>query len=241
MTYVTDTLPKLGLVLLGYGAPGGKFLPDVLGAVFGGLIPQPKGPDIQQVVLMAVHQLEDFIRDQFDDTQVREGSAHIKTTYDWFKETFDAAKVDKDAVTAGQASFMGQLDDALGPNSFLDLGINTLSDPRYRYLGITMLCTGIGLKCTLYKIRMQVRNDRSPIGGIIEQIQNYKDTLEQAKQEAEMYGFRQLEGLNGAAFISRRDELVQQLCQGDASVTSEAAWHLDRAVDGYTAWASGDR
>jgi hypothetical protein len=189
---------------------------------------------------MAVHQLEDFIAHQLDETEVRVASAHIKTTYDLFKETFDAAKVDQDAVTAGQASFMEQLDNALGPNSFLDLGINTLSDPQYRYLGITMLCTGIGLKCTLYKIRMQVRNDRSPIGGIIEEIQNYKDTLDQARQEAEMYGFRQLEGLSGPAFIARRDELVQKLYQGDASVTTEAAWHLDRAVDGYTAWASRD-
>ena len=128
---------------------------------------------------------------------------------------------------------MGDLDSALGPNSELTIGINKLSDPRYRYLGINMLCIGMGLRLTLRKIRLQIEGDPAPIPSIMSNIRNYIDVLNSARQEAEMYGLSQIQGLRGDAFAKRRDHLVQQLYQGDDSVVTTARVKMQQMLNTY--------
>jgi hypothetical protein len=231
-------MPKLAVTLVSFAGPEGKFASVVLGEIFGALMPGPSVKNVEDVVMMAVEKLETFISSQFDDVEVRDAGAHISTAYDWFQTNYERAKVDKDAVTRSAAVFMDQVDDALGPNSQLGFGIAKLSDPRYRYLGVNMLATGIGLKLTLSKIQMIARNDLSTLPAVKRQISNYMDTVKIAKQEAEMYGLKQLQGLSGDAFIARRDQLVQQLYQGDDSVCSYVQWRLGRALMDYDQWTT---
>ena len=242
---VVDSMPKLSVTLLSFAGPEGKFASAAVGALFSALIPSPSGPSTEEIVLMAVEKLEGFITKQFDDVTVRDAAAHIATTYDWFRTTFKEAKTDQNAVSARQPEIMRQINDALGPNSFLDLGINKVSDPRYRYLGVTTLCTGIGLKLTLWKIRILANNDRSALPAIMDQIQTYIDTIGKAYNDAEMYAMRELQKLgptitdeDKAKFIKRRDELVQLLYQGDGSVAGNARALLNRALVTYQMWGT---
>jgi hypothetical protein len=239
---LADSMPKLAVTMLSFAGPEGKFASAVVGQIFSALIPSPSSRSTEEVVLMAVERLENFIKAQFDDVEVRNALHHVSTTYDWFKITYARAKTDKEQVNRTSASVMGQIDDALGPNSFLDLGINMLSDERYRYLGVNTLCMAIGLKLTLWKIQMLVNNDRSSLPAIMDQISAYIDTIGKARQDAEAYAFRDLQKLGPTIteedrrkFIARRDQLVQLLYQGEDR-SGEARALLNRALVNYSSW-----
>ncbi len=242
--YLVDSMPRLAVTTLSFAGPQGQFAGMVLGEIFGFLMPSNVGPSTEDIVLMAVRQLEDFIEAQFDDVEVRNAAAKIKTTYNWFKRTFDRAKTDRAAVTRDSPVIMSQINDALGPNSILDEGINMLSDPRFRYLGINTLCFGIGLKMTLMKIQIQANNDASLVPAVMEEITGYIETIEQARRDAEAYMFRQMSDLPQGSptdedkriFRERRDALVQKVYQGDASVPGTARALLNRALYAYEQW-----
>jgi hypothetical protein len=235
MTRVVDTVPQLASTLLSFAGPQGAFASALLGEVFNLLQLADSGPSTEDIVLMGVERLETFIRSQFDDAAVRDAAAHIATTYSWFQIAFDRAKVDKGAVNR-DSTVLRQIGDALGPNSFLDLGIAKLSDERYRYLGVNTLCMAIGLKLTLWKIQMLVNGDTSSVPRIIDQIAAYIQTIDSANRDAEAYAFRQLNGTPPDQFIKRRDEMVELLYQGDATVPSRAKLALSRAQGRYLTW-----
>jgi hypothetical protein len=232
--YLASNIPKLATTVLGFAGPPGVLAGALggvlLGAVLTSLKPSRSEPTVKQVALMAVSKLENYIRQELNEVEMIDASSKIQTAYQWFKETYDRAWVDSDAVSKIQERFITQLNDALGPNSQLTIGINKLSEPRYRYLGINMLVIGMGLRLTLRKIRMQIDKDLSAIPNIISEITRYIDVLKKAKREAEMYGLKQLQGLKGDAMIKHRDELVQQLYQGDQSVAltakAEMGWMI---------------
>lgn len=241
---VVDSMPSLAVTMLSFAGPEGQFASAVVGAIFGALIPSPSSKSTEQVVLMAVEELENFIKSQFDDAAVRDAMHHVTTTYDWFKITYGRAKTDQEQVNRSSAEVMRQVDDALGPNSFLDLGINMLSDRRYRYLGVNTLCMAIGLKLTLWKIQILVNNDRSSLPEILDAISRYIESINKAHMDAENYAFKELQKLGPTItdddkkkFIARRDQLVQLLYQG-ADRSGEARVLLNRALVNYQSWQS---
>lgn len=123
-----DTMPKLALTMLSFASPAIKFENELLGVLFASLIPTPGGKSTEEIVLMAVAELEAFIKAQFDDVAVRDAWHHVATTYDWFTRTYERAKNDPDAINKRSSDVLQQINEALGPNSFLELGIETVSD-----------------------------------------------------------------------------------------------------------------
>jgi len=241
---VADSMPKLAVTMLSFAGPEGKFASTVVGEIFGALLPSPSSKSTEAIVLMAVEELENFIRSQFDDVEVRTAMAYVAATYDWFKVAYVSAKSDKEQVNRSSARIMAQLDNALGPNSLLDVGINLLSDERFRYLGVNTLCMAIGLKLTLWKIQMLVYNDRSSLPAIMEQIEIYIKSIGKAHMDAEAFAFKDLQKLGPTItaedrkkFITRRDQLVQFLYQG-ADRSGEARALLNRALVNYESWKS---
>jgi hypothetical protein len=239
---VVDSMPKLAVTMLSFAGPEGKFASGVVGEIFSALIPSPSGPSTQDIVMMAVEQLESFIRDQFDDVEVRDAMHHVATTYDWFNITYSQAKTDKEQLNRTSSEILRQVDDALGPNSFLDLGINMLSDQRYRYLGVNTLCMAIGLKLTLWKIKMLINNDRSSIPAIMDQISGYIDAINQAHFDADAQIWRELNKLGPTItdedrkkFQTQRDQLLQKFYQGQDQ-SPYARWRLGRALETYGSW-----
>jgi hypothetical protein len=240
MTFITDTFPKLAVTVVGFAGPEGKVAGAVLGEIFSFLMPANTGPSTAQIVLMAVHELEKFIANQLDDVEIRNATAKLKTTYDWFKSNFDLAKIDKDTVTRSSDRVMNDVYAALGPNSTLDEGINLLADPHFRCLGINPLCFGIGLKMTMRKIVIHATNDRSRIPGMIEEINGYVDTIRLAKFDTDKYIFEHTKDVpqwDAPRWRKRRDALVQKLFQGDASVPDTAMASLRHSAMMYQLWS----
>ncbi|HEV8238341.1 MAG TPA: hypothetical protein VGS57_03120 [Thermoanaerobaculia bacterium] len=235
MTDIGAKMPGMAVTMLGAAGPKGAFAAAVLSEVLGGLLPS-SGPSAEEIALMQTEDLKAFFSNELTDVEIRDAAAHVETAYSWFKADYDRAKIDRGAVDAGTTLFMSQVNDALGPNSLLVLGISKLSDPRYRSFAFSTLSTAIGLKLTLVKIRINVSGDRSRIPAAMADIQNALDTIQAAQREADSYGLGQLQGLDGDAFKRRQDEVIQTLYQGDAGLPAKAMGRLSLALYGYQEW-----